>query len=89
MAFLGDPKAAKDIGLGVEATNQAFKLVQQALASKVCDPDNGSGMRGNDLVRVTKKKLPDGTVVYLGNIDDLKKIDVGPHASIPKVDNVY
>ena len=86
----GNPKSVHSAAeIGVMSTTHAFKVVQQALASGVCDPANGDGETGTDKVRVTKETIPersgDVTVVCLANTDDLKKVNVGPDAQIPKV----
>ena len=88
VGYDGNPKAVHSVDqIGVLSTTHAFKLVQQALASEVCDRKYGSGTKGNSKVRVTKETMADGKVVCLGNIDDLKKVDIGPDAKIPKVCN--
>ena len=86
----GNPKSVHSAdGIGVMSTTHAFKVVQQALASGVCDPANGDGEIGTDNVRVIKETIPersgDVTVVCLANADDLKKVNIGPDARIPKV----
>ena len=90
VGLYGSPKnvhSADD--LGVMSTAHAFAVVQQALASGVCDPAHGNGETGTAKVRVTKETIPDGsggvTVICLANTDDLKKVDIGPDAKIPKV----
>ena len=84
--LMGDPTAAHSADqFGVNATVHALELVQQALASGVCDPNNGGGTTGNSKVRVTKETMADGSVVCLANVDDLGKVDIGPDAKIPKV----
>ncbi len=85
----GNPKSVHSAdGIGVMSTTHAFKVVQQALASGVCDPANGHGETGTDMVRVTKETIPDRSgdlTVCLANTNDLKKVDVGSDARIPKV----
>ena len=82
----GNPKSVHSAdGIGVMSTTHAFKVVQKALASGVCDPANGNGEIGTAKVRVTKETISDGTVVCLANTDDLKKVDIGPDAQISKV----
>ena len=79
VGLMGDPTAVHSADqFRANATVNALKLMQKAVASQVCDPDYGSGSTGNRKVRVTKETMPDGTVVCLGNIDDLKKVDIGP-----------
>ena len=86
----GNPKSVHSADeIGVMSTTHAFKVVQEALASGVCDPANGNGETGTAKVRVTKETIVDDTgkvaVVCLANTDDLKKVDIGPDAQIPKV----
>ena len=82
----GNPKSVHSAdGIGVMSTTHAFKVVQKALASGVCDPANGNGETGTAKVTVTKETMSDGTVVCLANTDDLKKVDIGPDAQISKV----
>ena len=86
VGFDGNPRAVHSVDqIGVESTAYALKLVQQALASGVCDRHNGGGTTGISEVRVTKETTADGSVVCLANVDDLKKVDIGPDAKIPKV----
>ena len=89
VGLIGAPGAA---GLNVEQilgmqTTYALQAVQQALASGVCDPESGGGKTGNDKVKVKKQILDDGSVVYVADANDLKKIDIGPEAPIPMVRN--
>ena len=84
MGAPGAPDLSVEQLLGMQNT-YAFQAVQQALASGVCDPASGGGKTGNDLVKVTKKTLKDGTEVYVADPDDLKAIDIGPSAQIPAV----
>ena len=60
------------------STTYAVQALQQALASKVCDPDSGDGKTGNKKVRVQKETLKDGTTFYVANSSDLMNVDIGP-----------
>ena len=76
VALIGKAHAVKNNEVDATSATYAVRLVQQALASGVCDPKSGDGITGNDKVKVTKETMSDGSVVCLADVEDLKKIDL-------------
>ena len=62
-------------------TMTALRQLEKALASGVCEVDEGKS--GNEKVAVTCRTLSTGEKVWVADEADLKKIDIGP--TIPLV----
>ena len=64
-------------------TTAALRQLEKALASGVCEVDEGKS--GNERVAVTCRTLSTGEKVWVADNADLQKIDIGATANIPVV----
>ena len=82
LAMMGAPAVLSERLTSFE-TITALHQLQRALASGVCEVDEGK--KGNEHVAVTCRTLITGEDVWVADEADLKKIDIGPKADIPQV----
>ena len=83
VAGMGTPTVSGEKLVSSVATTTALRQLEKALASGICEVDEGKS--GNEKVAVTCRTLSKGEKVWVANEADLKKIDIGPTANIPLV----